>query len=192
MGSISYSGSTFSKVVSVDINLGQGEILLKSEGQNPIRRFSIRRNSRIKLETPRDEECHIDKMKLECSRPILYLTGDVKHLTCTHSHVFVTGDVMKVEHGRVVAGDENTCTKEMSKALSSIKAQKGKEERFRLKGFFRSITLFAGQCNCELSGSFIDIITGGTICIDGNAGIIKAREVYCNRVSGYGLKLNLL
>lgn len=192
MGSISYSGNTFSKVVSVDINLGQGVILLKSEGQNTVRRFSIRQNSRIKLETPKGEECQIDNLKLECSRPILYLTGDVKRLVSTHSHVFISGDVMKVEQGKVIAGDDITCDKEMSKAISNIKSQRGREERFRLRGFFKSITLFAGQCNCELSGVFSNIITGGTVCIEGNAGVIRAREVYCNRVSGYGLKLNLL
>lgn len=188
MGTVIYSGETFTHVEELNVNLSLGEIKLLLDRSHSSRIFRIQRGNRIKLETPKDNDCHIERLQIECSRPILYLTGNVKNLSSKYSHVFVTGDIMKVEKGKVHAGDMEVCNKEFNKAISAIDSVKGRESRFRLKGIFKSVSVFAGQCNCELVGTFMNVISGGTLCIEGNLGTVKCREVYCNRVAGYGIK----
>ena len=187
MGTIIYSGETFTHVDELGVNLSSGEIKIVLD-DNSNRVYSINRGNRIKLETSTGSECHIEKLKVECSRPILYLRGNVKDLLSKYSHVFVSGDIMKIEKGKVHAGNPEIWNKESTKAISLMDSVKGKQSRFRLKGRFKLVSIFAGQCNCDLVGKFINVVSGGTLCIDGNLGTVRCREVYCNRVSGYGIK----
>lgn len=188
MGTVSYNGNTFSNITTLDINLGSGEIKLGLNRSNSKRSFSIKRGSKIKL----DGTVSIGNMKLECSRPIVYVVGEVRNVKGKHCHLYIAGDAMKVESGKVYARDKDTCDKEISKSLSQISSNKGKEEHFRLKGSFESISVFAGQCNCDLSGNILDLETGGTLCVEGNVGVVNCREIYCNRVSGFGLMQGII
>lgn len=192
MGVVSYNGNSFSNVVSANINLSSGEISLGLNRENSYRTFSIKRGSKIKIVSHKGEKVSINTLKLECSHPVVMIDGEARNITGKHCHIFATGDAMKVESGKVVAGDMVTCEKEIGKAKSILDSSKGREERFRIKGSFDKISIFAGQCNCELSGSILNLETGGTVCVDGNVGVVRCREIYCNRVSGYGLMKGML
>lgn len=187
MGVVSYNGNSFSNVVSVNINLSSGEITLGLNRENSYRTFSIKHGSRIKILSHKGEKVSINTLKLECSRPVVMIDGEARNITGKHCHIFATGDAMKVESGKVVAGDMVTCEKEIGRAKSILDSSRGK-----IKGSFDKISIFAGQCNCELSGSILNLETGGTVCVDGNVGVVRCREIYYNRVSGYGLMKGML